>query len=294
MLYHIYYIHTGECPSYLCKTIINTKAFNPSNQIFLITDQPLPSKIKKICTKIDITTLPQERIQSFRAAYQHHSTNPYEYERFCFERWLHLEEAIKINQSNYSIYMDSDAYLFSEAKDLVNQYLGENKKYAYFKIGAPHFTIIKDQPTELSHIITNLFESQFYNDCKSAFDKNKQQCLCDMSVLNHLANSYASIHADHASHKNPCIELNMAIKEQYVTWNKKKGIKRIYWKLNQNKLIPYLKVQETDQYVRADVLHYKGSAKRYMRYFNTITPIQWLLPLKVRIYNTLKPLKHSL
>ena len=97
----IIFIHTGD-PFYLNFSINQAHISNPNNQIYLITD--VISNRYDFVKYINIDTL-REEANKFKNVYKHMSTNPYNGELFCFQRWFILKQFCEINSINNFLYL---------------------------------------------------------------------------------------------------------------------------------------------------------------------------------------------
>ena len=68
----------------------------------------------------------------FAKIYQHKSTNPYEYELFCYQRWFVLKEFMETNDLNRVFYCDSDVMLYCNVEEEFKNYSPENFLIGYW------------------------------------------------------------------------------------------------------------------------------------------------------------------
>lgn len=118
MTYTIIYIHKND--SEYLDDILNITSKNNKSRIILIGDE----NNKKYANKYNIEFYYiKDYIENFQ--YTHISVNTYEYEKFCFERWIILSNFIRHhNIINKIIYSDSDnAILHNIANiDIIQSY----------------------------------------------------------------------------------------------------------------------------------------------------------------------------
>ena len=68
-------------------------------------------------------------------------------------------------------------------------------------------------------------------------------------------------------------------------------MKRVRWQVMDGRLVPHLRLQGADSWVRALVLHYKGGAKRRMPRANVPVPQPaWRMAWTAWKYNTIPPM----
>jgi hypothetical protein len=110
-------IHKGN-PSYLPTVIQQAKKFN--SNVFLIGD----NSNKKLVDSKDFCPIDScsSRATEFSKIYSHLSTNGYDIELFCFQRWLILEEFMRAQEIRRCLYIDSDVLLYANAENEIIKY----------------------------------------------------------------------------------------------------------------------------------------------------------------------------
>src|SRR4051812_6632114 len=109
----IIFVHKGDS-FYLNFSLPQAHLSNPGSPIYLITD----TKERKydFVNYVDIADY-HKKADQFEKIYRHMSTNHYENELFCFQRWFVIEEFCKKNAISGFLYIDSDILLFCKTDE---------------------------------------------------------------------------------------------------------------------------------------------------------------------------------
>ena len=285
----IYYIHQGKPPTYLLRSMANTRAFNNNCRIFLLTEKHhlIPKYLNIITRTFD--ELETSKHQTFLNEYKHLSKNSFSFERFCFSRWFYLEAASRYNKSDIFAHLDSDCLIFDDMCNLETLMLPSNTQYCYGINGAPHLALFRNDISDLTTYMINSFKSDLYKNWqKSNFvDSNKN--FCDMAVMIEFAKKVGSLHRGYLTDGNYVVEENMGIKEGYQIWSGPKHFKRVHWRIENSLLIPYL-LTASQIYKRALALHYKGSAKKRICSFNYPNQSKNICAVKKWFHNRVPPI----
>jgi hypothetical protein len=104
-------------PEFLFCALAQAKASNPDSPVLLIS--PTPFRFHTGVEALDrgIYWAPyeayEEEAKKFRNMYVHLSNNPFEFERFCMERWFVVKAFLKKHRIGRLAYFDSDVLLYS-------------------------------------------------------------------------------------------------------------------------------------------------------------------------------------
>jgi len=287
MNYGIFFVHNGEIPRYLFIAMENCRSYNPTVPVYLIGDQCNP-KLKQLDVNfLSIDELGSDKEREFVEKYQHVSGNSYDYERFCFLRWFYIDSAIKMLNLTHALHLDSDCILASSIEDLFSEF-DEDKDLKCGWKGQPHCLLIKKGLDRLIDYYISAFTDE-------AIEAWKSEGLGDNYSDMHLLDRYLQKHPERVSvfpeNEPGFLEMNMMVPEGYEVWPGKKPLKRVYWEVGNNRLVPNIKKIESGALTRCVALHYKGSAKRYMKKFNApANAIGALLKLRCILYNKLPPI----
>ena len=113
----IIFIHQGNS-WYLPYALYQAQATNPDRPINLLGNGQSWRGIKTT----SLMDLESDPIRQFRANYQHLSTNPREFELFCWLRWFYLFNYLQQNNLPAVLYLDSDALLYSSLEKINQTY----------------------------------------------------------------------------------------------------------------------------------------------------------------------------
>ena len=109
-------VHQGSSP---LLQVVFTQAYlsNPEADLILVGDQTAQESLTTSCNYVRFVPIDRFNKSSleFQKLYRHQSTNSYEYELFCFQRWFIMLEFLESESINSEIiYLDSDALLYIE------------------------------------------------------------------------------------------------------------------------------------------------------------------------------------
>ena len=106
---------------FLDKILLHAQQTNGKENVYVLADQNL--HLYKEFNCIDISKYLTGR--EFDSLYQHHSSNPYSFEKACFDRWFIINDVIKDLNIDYFFHADCDV-LINEDLNNVYQYLLDN------------------------------------------------------------------------------------------------------------------------------------------------------------------------
>ena len=112
----IIFIHKGYS-SYLEYALRQVKFTNTNSEIILLGDDSNNSF--PFITHININNY-FSKATEFAKIYKHYSTNPYNYEIFCIQRWMILEDYIKSTKYSEVFVCDSDILFYTNITELLN------------------------------------------------------------------------------------------------------------------------------------------------------------------------------
>ncbi|WP_199621700.1 hypothetical protein [Paenibacillus alkalitolerans] len=108
----IIFIHRGD-DDYLTYSLRQAKQSNPYSDIILIGK----AVNKKYCSGTATHVMLDDYMESakeFSKVYQHASSNSYEYNLFCFQRWFVLRDYMRKQGIQKCCYIDSDVMLYTD------------------------------------------------------------------------------------------------------------------------------------------------------------------------------------
>lgn len=166
----IVFIHTGYS-SYLEFTLRQAKHTNPDSDLILLGDES--NNRFDFITHVNMKDC-FGQANEFAKVYQHYSTNTYEYELFCFQRWFVLEEYLLSKGYEEVFVCDSDIMLYSNISDVVNS------NYSDIDIGVVYNATKNHVCIGLSYWKVKYLK--YLNECMLEIYKNKD-CLNQMKSL---------------------------------------------------------------------------------------------------------------
>ncbi|MDO4586335.1 MAG: hypothetical protein Q4C95_03465 [Planctomycetia bacterium] len=112
-------------PPYLEYCLRQIRKFNPDNPIYLIGDES--NDCFDFVEHRNITDpVFSVDIDRFRAIYQHYSPLSFQWERFCFERWLYIRNFLRAENLSGCLAIDTDVLLFCDVDEEAERF----KEYA--------------------------------------------------------------------------------------------------------------------------------------------------------------------
>ena len=248
-------VHRGDT-FYLKLVLEQIRLFNPHTRICLISD----ASTDKYCFvehyNIDDYS---KGADAFKMAYIHMSSNPYDYELICFQRWFCIRDFVKTQKIENFLCMDSDVLLYCNIDEVMQQYISYdfttcNKQgpgCALFNISS-----ISDFCEYMMSMYT---EDILLNKMKSMYQEiidNKQLGgVCDMVAFVWFQDNTKCNVIDIA------IPTNGTCFDGCITWGQgfemEDGKKKVYWIDN----LPYGKLMNDQSLVRFYCLHFQGRSK---------------------------------
>lgn len=255
-------IHRGD-DEFLTYTLQQAKLSNPSSDVILLGKDVN----KKYCLGIASHARIDDYMQnahSFAKFYQHLSTNSYEYNMFCFQRWFVLLDYMKNKRIQKCCYMDSDVMLYTD----INQ-----PAYSQFAFEFSWTSIVDQNSLER---FCNLILSSFGNPVQ--FTKlvqythqigqvhNGQPLVSDMVLCALYLQGLGQFTHTHGLFGNSFFDGNIShplrIPPGYDEVETIEGKKKVIF--NNGSLY----CRSKDVYIQVNSLHFQGPPmKPYMKYF---------------------------
>jgi hypothetical protein len=252
----VIFIHKGD-HFYLNYSLNQVKITNPGNPIYLITDT-ITNRYSFV-NYIDINTYFTEA-KEFAKVYKHMSTNGFDNELFCFQRWYILKEFCEANQVNEFLYLDSDLLIYCNIDSVFRKW----KEYdlTISKKLSPHCCYFPsvEKLRIFCSFIPKLYTDPNYKDRflvkhQHHLDNNLPGGVCDMTAFNEYQKE-PSVKAKDLSviENNEVFDDNVNDADVFTMKN---GIK----KLELNNKFYYGTVVASGQKVKFNTLHFQGPAK---------------------------------
>ena len=162
-VFPIIFLHRGNS-DYLAISLEQAKYTNPNSRIILLGDNLNSSIGTRVGVEHFLIDNYFNGANDFSKIYEHHSTNNYNYELFCFQRWFIISEFVKSQNIDSFIHIDSDVLLFSNLTEnsVFNSFAS---KYDFMHAGhSPHtcfFNSINSLDL-LCNFITSLFRDKSF------------------------------------------------------------------------------------------------------------------------------------
>lgn len=205
--------------------------------------------------------------QTFTDSYKHYSTNAYDYELFCIQRWFVLRALMRANKWQSCIYLDSDILTYTNLADAPQAVLEAGMTVSGI---SAHTNFVNSYETLslFCDFITELYKNTA-NDTKlkHLYETHIAQLgaggISDMTMFTLFRESYP----------NQVLDISQTIEGQTydVTIDYHNGFemhgqfKRIIW---QNGL-PFAKVSGKETLVLHNTLHFQGKSKARIKEFMT-------------------------
>ena len=207
----------------------------------------------------------QKYTEKFSSIYEYKSTNPYDYELFCFLRWFILKDFMEQNNLDVVFYVDSDVMLYVNVDD-------EFKKYDQFDMTLLHrsaaissFFTKKGLDIFCDFLIDTFSNKESYNFKKISSHYEVRQKfglpggVCDMTYFDFFhywddGGGPGKVGEMMTIIDGSTYDHNINVPDQYFDFN---GIKNIKMKDG----YPYVYNHKLKKDIRFNSLHFQGGAK---------------------------------
>jgi hypothetical protein len=208
---------------------------------------------------------------NFKKNYVHLSTNPHDYELFCYQRWFILLEFMKQKQLDVVFYIDSDVLLFVD----VNK---EWEKFNQFEVTLLHRTAALSSYFTIKGLTSfcNFLENTYSDKNGYAFKKIsshyhvRQECglaggVCDMTLF-----EYFHYSSDSGGGPGRVGEMMHVIDDSVYDHNVNamdQDFEFIYGKkdFKIKNGIPYVYSNKLKKDIKFNSLHFQGNAKNMIK-----------------------------
>ena len=125
--YPIIVLHKGSS-DYLKICLAQAKFSNPNSRIILLGDESNELLAKQAGAEHYLICNYFSKALEFEKIYKHYSTNSYNFELFCFQRWFVVDEFINSEGLDKFLHIDSDVLLYADFSkelefiDFINNY----------------------------------------------------------------------------------------------------------------------------------------------------------------------------
>ncbi len=257
-------IHNGN-NSYLNYSLSQAHLLNPDSPIYLITDDVRPTM-----SFVNYVQLHDHDLEAklFAELYKHMSTNNFEHELFCFQRWFIIQDFLKKNEINDFLYLDSDVLLFCNVGTEFRKLKGVYDFTICNKIG-PQYTYFSDKEylNKFCEFVKELYvKPEYFKRLKEKhqkhLDNNLDGGVCDMTAFGEYQYHQLGKVKDLAVPENGSVfDDNINCSDGFEMNDL--GIKKMDKKKDQ----VFCRQIESDIKIRFNALHFQGSAKKHMYKF---------------------------
>ena len=125
--YPIIVLHKGSS-DYLKICLAQAKFSNPNSRVILLGDETNETLAKQVGAEHYLICNYFSKALEFEKIYKHYSTNSYNFELFCFQRWFVVDEFINSEGLDKFLHIDSDVLLYADFSkelefiDFINNY----------------------------------------------------------------------------------------------------------------------------------------------------------------------------
>lgn len=249
-------IHRGT-PFYLSPVLRQMRTFNPDTRICLISDG-----IPENCDFVEFHDINDYWYSSikFDKIYVHLSSNPRDYEMFCFQRWFVIRDFVKKQGFKHFLCVDSDVLLYCDVNSLFERLL----KYEVVicnnvELHCSLFNI--DSLRKFCDYMTYMYtDTQSLVSLKEIYqtflDENKLGGICDMTAFYQFKsdNNLKNILDLGIPVGGTCFDGNISAS---LGFEMEGGKKKIYWIDN----LPYGRTESDDTLHLFCCLHFQGRSK---------------------------------
>ncbi|MBA3704734.1 MAG: hypothetical protein H0W84_02205 [Bacteroidetes bacterium] len=242
-------------------TIQQAHLYSPYSPIFLITD--VPGNKFDFVNYINMNDYLEEAL-AFSKLYKHMSTNGFEQELFCFQRWFIIKQVIEKRSIDEFLYLDSDILLFCNADEVFGKFnmfdftvcnkIGP--QYAYFSS--------KNKLFKFCEFVAQLYSRpEYYKRLEEKYrnhiDHNLPGGVCDMTAFSEYQYHQLGAVKDLAVIENGAVfDDNINSSDGFEM--SALGIKKIKKK---GKSV-FCKQIDSKKMIRFNALHFQGVGKKYV------------------------------
>lgn len=248
-------VHRGYT-FYLKPVLKQIRLFNPDSRICFISDKS--TDVFDFIEHYDINQY-SEGLNSFAKVYLHLSSNLYDYELFCFQRWFIIRDFVRVHKFDYFLCLDSDVLLFCNVGEAYSPFLKYD--FTISDAGLPHCSMFNKNSIEtvcdyMMSLYTNESNLVRLKDFYQMFlDKKELGGVCDMTALlwyqRDISNNVINISKPMAGSS---FDNHIGLLDGYEPDGDKK---KIYWIDN----LPYGKLAIDQSFIRFNCLHLQGRSK---------------------------------
>jgi hypothetical protein len=258
-------IHRGDS-AYLPAAIFQLQHTNPKSEIYLIGDEG-NKRYDELLSHVDIRQFSKSADQ-FKNIYKHFSTNGYEFELICIQRWYILNDFLKKKNIERCLYIDSDVLVYCDIDTA-------QKKLQQFGMTvsgiSAHTNFINSSVLldEFCQFVTDLYSSERSNDLAIEYDsflkKHDAGGISDMTMFTKFRSYRPESIGDLAvpQKDNSVFDITLDTIQDYEFQN---GVKRVVWRSG----MPTIYNKHLNSSVTFNTLHFQGKCKSKIYDYTTL------------------------
>lgn len=255
----VIFIHKGD-HFYLNYSLNQVKITNPDCPVYLITDS-ITNKYDFV-NYVDINKY-FKSADEFAKVYKHMSTNGFDNELFCFQRWFILKEFCEEKKMSDFLYLDSDILIYCNINDVFKKF-GEYD-FTISKKLSPHCCYFpsSEKLNQFCNFIPKLYTDKNYTGRFLAkhqyhLDNHLPGGVCDMTAFNeYQKETEVKVKDLSLVENNEVFDDNINDPDGFLM---KDGIKD----LSYDNGFYYGTLKESHQKIKFNTLHFQGPAKKYI------------------------------
>lgn len=248
-------IHRGDT-FYLKLVLEQIRLFNPQNRICLISDDSTNKYDFVEHYNMDDYS---EGANAFKKVYVHMSSNPYDYELICFQRWFYIRDFIEKQEMEYFLCMDSDVLLYCNINEIMQEYIPYD--FTTCNKQGPGCALFNTSSISnfcrymMSMYTEDILLSKMKSMYQGFIDNKRLGGICDMTAFVWFQDN------------TECNVIDIAIPTKgtcfdgCITWGlgfeMEDGKKKVYWIDN----LPYGRLTSGHSLIRFYCLHFQGRSK---------------------------------
>lgn len=261
------FIHQGDS-RVLPTTFLQLRHTNPLAKIYLIGDMD-NHHYHKLVEHVLLSDF-FSRAGAFKQIYHHFSTNGYDFELICIQRWFVLLEFMLTNAMENCIYLDSDVLVYSN----LNAIQPGLSVFGMTVTGiSAHTNFVNNRNTlkEFCDFVWNVYSSGTANkDLSIRYQKFRETHLfggiSDMTFFTDFRNEYPDKIGDLSMIRQESVfDITLDTALEYE--KEDTGYKKIIWKNNE----PFAIQLRTGKLIRLHTLHFQGKCKMDIQLYITLS-----------------------
>lgn len=279
----IIFIHQGNS-FYLPFSLVQVTQTNPGNPVYLLGNKANGMYSNLVYHKLISNYF--NKAKAFAPLYQHHSTNPHDYELFCIQRWFVLLEFMEMENLDSCLYLDSDILYYSHADDEYNALKQLTRAGMTSVTKSPHTNYVSSRKAlqEFCDYITDCYATEAGKEKLMAYlaehegIHGKLGGISDMTFFLHYRRENPELVYDLSQVKTIgtdtfCYDITIDTVADYLADGR--GLKKVEFRSSPQGVQQPLAQNQDGRKVRLVTLHFQGASKQYMHEFVKAVPANY-------------------